>query len=377
MKWSFRIFEFNGTQVRVHVTFLLLLGWFGFSFLSTEGLEAAMSATVFILALFTCVVLHEFGHATAARYYGIRTPDITLLPIGGVARLERIPRNPFQELVIAIAGPLVNVFIAAALVLILGKLPGNLWATDIGNPAMIPMNLLKINLMLVLFNLVPAFPMDGGRMFRAVLAMFMGYAEATRIAASVGQMLAMMGGLLGIFTGSIFLILIAIFIFMGAGQEAAMVRLQDATDGLSVSDAMITDFRTLPLNATLQDAVDALIAGSQHDSPVIGNDGLYAGMLVRKDLIAALAEHGRTHPIRVIARETPPSVRIDTRLTEAFEVLNESPCPTLPVMERDGVNLAGILTTENVGEMIMVQSALSARRQSRGKAADTGEPAAA
>ncbi len=366
MKWSFRLCEINGTQVRVHLTFLLLLAWFGVSFFASAGPIAALSSIAFILLLFTCVVLHEFGHATAARSFGIRTPDITLLPIGGVARLESIPRKPHQELIVAIAGPLVNVFIASALLLILGRLPEGLVLADLGAPANIPMNLLKINFMLVLFNLVPAFPMDGGRMFRAILAMFMGYTGATRAAASLGQILAIFGGLLGIVSGNLFLVLIAIFIFMGAGSEAAFVRLHEATSGLSVSDAMITNFRSLPAGATLQDAVDALIAGSQHDFPVIGPDGAIEGILLRADLIAGLARHGPAHPVSSVLTSAPPSLRVNASLDEAFEILNASASSTLPVVEADGTTLAGIITTENVGEMIMVQSALASRRPNRG-----------
>ena len=374
MKWSFRICEIRGTQVRVHLTFFILPALIGFGLLTSEGPLAALTGVAFILALFTCVVLHEFGHATAAKYYGIRTPDITLLPIGGVARLERIPRKPFQELVIAISGPLVNVFIAAMLILILRQFPGSLWIDDIGNPGLIPMNLLKINLMLIVFNLVPAFPMDGGRMLRAILAMFMDYDRATQTAVSLGQMLAIIGGLFGLLNAHLFLVIIAIFIFMAGGQEAAFSRIREATKGLSVSDAMITKFRTLPAHASLNDAVDALIAGSQHDLPILDETGKVEGVLLRKDLIAALAEHGRTHPIRDIVKEKPPSVSLDYSLEAAFEILSASPCPTLPVMDSSGENLVGILTAENVGEMIMVQSALSSRKKTKGK---SGEPTVA
>ncbi len=378
MKWSFRICEINGTQVRVHVTFFLLLAWFGLSFFFSEGAASAFFGVLFILVLFACVVLHEFGHATAARYFGIRTPDITLLPIGGVARLERMPRKPHQELIIAIAGPLVNVFIASVLLLVLGGMPPiDPAVMRLGDPSQFLPNLLRINIMLVLFNLVPAFPMDGGRMFRAVLAMGLGYARATQVAASVGQLMAILFGVVGILTPSPILLLIAVFIFMAAGQEAAMVKIQDATEGLPVTSAMITEFRTLRVDARLQDAVEALLHGSQHDFPVLDARGDLVGILTRKDLIPALSEHGKSHPIKGLVKESPPLLDIGCSLSKAFEILSSSPCPTLPVMESDGKTVAGILTAENVGEMIMIQSALTARRKSRPGAPDAKEPAPA
>ncbi|MEA2735218.1 MAG: hypothetical protein QOE14_1669, partial [Humisphaera sp.] len=247
MSWSFRIARIAGIEVRIHFTFILLLLWIAASHYSRGGPPEAIRGVVFVCLLFLCVLLHEFGHAVAAARYGIKTPDITLLPIGGVARLQRMPDKPWQEFIVAIAGPLVNVVIAAALMLGLGmagRFDGNL---QLDNPH-VPMllQLRNVNIMLVLFNLLPAFPMDGGRILRALLATRMPYGRATNIAASVGQFMAFLFGFWGLMVGNPLLIFIALFVYMGAGQEAAAAQMRDVARHAAVADAMIRDFRTLP-----------------------------------------------------------------------------------------------------------------------------------
>ena len=214
--------------MRIHLTFLLFLVWIWFSYYQIAGFAGAVQGVLFILALFACVLLHEFGHAFAARGFGIETPDITLLPIGGVARLSRIPEKPWQELVVAIAGPLVNVVIAAALISVIHGSAALEQLEYLESPRIeLLAKLASVNVMLVLFNLIPAFPMDGGRVLRALLAMAMPYAQATQIAAWIGQGLAVVFGIFGLF-GNPWLIFIAFFIFAGAQQEAAMARSKGA-----------------------------------------------------------------------------------------------------------------------------------------------------
>lgn len=226
MRSSLKVASIFGIEVRIHVTFLLFLVWIWFSYYQVGGVTGAVQGVLFILALFFCVLLHEFGHAFAARAFGIQTPDITLLPIGGVARLNRIPDKPWQELIVAIAGPLVNVFIAAVLILVVRKSAALDQLEYLESPRIeLLAKLASINVMLVLFNLIPAFPMDGGRVLRALLAMAMPYARATQIAAWIGQGLAVVFGIFGIF-GNPMLIFIAFFIFAGAQQEAAMARVK-------------------------------------------------------------------------------------------------------------------------------------------------------
>jgi len=210
--------------VRIHITFLLFLAWIWFSYYQVAGVDGAIQGVIFILILFACVLLHEFGHAFAARAFGIRTPDITLLAIGGVARLTRIPDKPWQELVVAIAGPLVNVVIAAVLIFVI-RVSADLQPLEhLESPRFeLLAKVASLNVMLVLFNLIPAFPMDGGRVLRSLLAMAMPYVRATQIAAWIGQGLAIVFAIYGFF-GDPILIFIAFFIFVGAQQEVTMAR---------------------------------------------------------------------------------------------------------------------------------------------------------
>ena len=191
MRWSIKIARIAGIDVRIHITFLLFLAWIGFTYYQVGGSAAAIDGVLFILALFGCVLLHEFGHALAARGFGIRTPDITLLPIGGVARIQRMPDRPWQELVVAIAGPLVNVVIAAVLIFVMGRRAEFQYLEHLEQPGVEMLaKLASVNISLVLFNLIPAFPMDGGRALRALLSFWMDRITATMVAARLGQFLA-------------------------------------------------------------------------------------------------------------------------------------------------------------------------------------------
>ncbi|WP_395741665.1 site-2 protease family protein [Prosthecobacter sp.] len=361
MKWSFRLFTLAGTEVRVHATFLLLLMFVASqSYLSGQGASGAVGSMVFIITMFACVVLHEFGHVLAARGYGIRTPDITLLPIGGVARLERMPRKPSEEFVVAISGPLVNVIIASVIYLGVGINavfhPGY---NFLGAGGFFE-KLMMWNILMVVFNLIPAFPMDGGRVLRAIFASFMEYTVATRRAATIGQGIAMMVTLYMLLNHTLqpMILLICFFIFMAAGQEAASVMQQEATRNLRVRDAMLTDFRSLPPDAALRDGVELLLAGTQQDFPVLDTHGGMQGMLTRHDLISALAEKGPGQTVVEVMRPCPSSTEPASELTQALEVLNASNCPALPVLDPADGRLIGLLTNENIGEALMVRAAL-------------------
>jgi stage IV sporulation protein FB len=365
MKWSYRIFTFAGTEVRIHVTFFLLLLFVASQgLMSGQGAGVALESMLFIVTMFTCVVLHEFGHVLAARGYGIRTPDITLLPIGGVARLERMPRKPSQEFVVAICGPLVNVIIAAAIYLVLGINAEFNPGYDFLKTGNFFEKLMVWNVFMVLFNLVPAFPMDGGRVLRSLLAMFLDYGQATRLAATIGQGIAMLVAISMLLTSTFhpMLLLICFFIFMAAGQEAASVTQQEATRDLRVKDAMLTDFRTLPPHAKLRDGVELLLAGVQQDFPVLNLQGGMQGMLSRRDLISMLAEKGPDHPVIDVMQPCPASTQPAADLTEALDALGASDCPALPVIDPLNGELIGLLTAENIGETLMVRAALMKAR---------------
>src|SRR5437870_2448726 len=336
MRWSIKIARISGIEVRIHVTFLLFLAWIGFTYYQVGGSAAAAEGVLFILALFGCVLLHEFGHALAARAFGIRTPDITLLPIGGVARLQRMPDKPWQELAVAVAGPLVNVVIAAVLIFVLGRRAEFQSLQHLEQPGIEMLaKLASVNISLVLFNLIPAFPMDGGRVLRSLLAMAMSYSRATQVAAWIGQALAFVFGFIGLFTNPM-LIFIAFFMFLGAQQEAAMAQMKDLALNLPVSDAMVTHMLRLPQQATLDDAVEALLRTSQHEFPVVDEADRLLGVLTRDDMIAALKRRGPATPVVDVMRRDLPAIRSNDPLDEAFRLMQESAFPALPVADRHG-----------------------------------------
>lgn len=359
MSWSLPVFRLAGIQLRIHITFLLLIAWLAFGYYAQGGSAVAASRVIFVLLLFLCVVLHEFGHAFAAKAFGINTRDITLLPIGGVARLERMPEEPVQELIIAVAGPLVNVVIALGL-FVVGGAQALFNRSTVEGGGLIA-QLLTINIMLVLFNLLPAFPMDGGRVLRALLATRMSYARATQVAATVGQGFAFIFGFLGLFGPNPFLLFIALFVYIGASQEAALAQMKDVSRRFPVSSAMVREFRTLPENATLEEAVDALLATSQHDFPVVDETGSVAGLLTRHDLIAALRKNDPGLRVGDVMRRDIPTVTTGTRFEDAFRIMQECNCPAVPVLDRMK-RLVGLLTPENVTELMMVHSAMPQRR---------------
>ncbi|TLY32214.1 MAG: site-2 protease family protein [Ignavibacteria bacterium] len=355
MRWSIKIARIAGTEIRIHVTFLLFLAWIGFTYYQVAGIDAATAGVVFILALFGCVLLHELGHAIAARAFGIRTPDITLLPIGGVARLQRMPDKPWQELIVAIAGPMVNFVIAAVLVFILGRRADFEHLQQLNQPGITILDkLASINISLALFNLLPAFPMDGGRVLRSLLAMTMNYTRATQIAAGIGQALAFLFGFIGLFTNPM-LVFIALFIYLGAQQESIMAQMKDLSMTLRVSDAMLTDVLTLPWRATLDEAVEMLLRTSQHEFPVLNDAGRVLGVLTRDDMIAALKRHGPATPVTDIMHRNLPAVGAHDRFDEAYRLMQAHDSPVLPVVDRHG-RLLGLVTTENVGETMFMHS---------------------
>ena len=355
MRWSIKIARIAGIEVRIHITFLLFLAWIGFTYYKVGGPAAATEGVLFILALVGCVLLHEFGHALAARAFGIHTPDITLLPIGGVPRLQRMPAQPWQELVVAIAGPLVNVVIAVVLIFVLGRHAQFEHLEYLQRPGVEMLaKLASVNISLVLFNLIPAFPMDGGRVLRSLLAMAMSYSRATQVAAWIGQALAFVFGFIGLFTNPM-LIFIAFFIFLGAQQEAAMAQMKDLALNLPVSDAMVTHMLRLPQQATLDDAVEALLRTSQHEFPVVDEADRLLGVLTRDDMIAALKRRGPATPVVDLMHRNLPVVGPHEPFDAAFRLMQESASPALPVVDRLG-RLLGLITPENVGEMMLVNS---------------------
>ncbi len=354
MPWSITVGRFGDTAVKIHITFVLFLAWIAFSAWANEGVEAALDSTVFIVLLFLCVVLHEFGHILAARRYGIRSPEVTLLPIGGVASMPRLPSDPRQELVVALAGPAVNLIIAAALAAALGSLRP-LDFEQIENPHLSLIGrLAAANLFLAVFNLIPAFPMDGGRVLHALLAMRIGGPLATEVAAKVGQAFAIGLGFLGLF-GNPLLIFIAVFIYIVAAGEARMSAAQQALKGLTVGEAMETRFTPIFIDATLDQAVDALLAAAQNEFPVVDAFRKPIGLLTREDILAAVGKHGRDEPASVVMRVGVDSVRPKTPVESVFERLQDPKAAALYVTDADGA-IVGLLTRQALAEVVLIRS---------------------
>ncbi len=361
MTRSFRIGKIAGVDLKVHWTFsLLIFGVFGYYLLSGNTIAESLFGLGLILSVFVCVVLHEFGHALTARRYEVSTRDITLYPIGGVARLQEIPEEPRKEFWISVAGPAVNVVIAGVLFLgitFFGKFPS---MQEMMEPAgHFAAKLMWFNIVLVGFNMLPAFPMDGGRVLRAILAMRTDYMQATQVAAAIGQGMAILFGFLGIVTFNPILLFIALFVYVGAQQEARMTMIRVAVEGVPVRQAMVTRFETLKPSSTVSDAVEKLLAGSQQEFPVV-DDGKLTGLLTRKTLVQALSENGLDTRVSDIMQESCAVVQETEMLENVFRQMQEEKCSALPVMSGD--KLVGILTLENVGELMMINSAMTSSK---------------
>ena len=347
MRWSYTIGRIAGTEVKVHLTFLLLLVVVAYSGYQDAGLPAALGDLLFFLSFFLCILLHEFGHIAMAGRFGVRTPDVILLPIGGVARLERIPEEPRQELLIALAGPAVTgvlILLLLSGVLLTGGAP--MFPDDLGGKVPFFVRLMAVNVMVLGFNLVPAFPLDGGRVLRALLARRLGLARATRIAGAIGQVFAVALGIWGIMQQQPLMTLVALFIFLGAGTESRAMATRTAGRGLQVSQMMVTDFRSVPVHTTLRQAADLLLASGQHEFPVVDNLGRTEGMLTRDGLIRGLSELGPGATVAEAMAPAAPTVPPTLGVPEALDRLRASGLPALPVVDAGGA-LVGLLTLDD------------------------------
>ena len=355
LRWSWKLVTVAGIDVYVHGTFLLLIAFVAFGDLAAgQGVAAMVRGTLLVLAVFTTVVLHELGHALTARRFGLGTRDITLLPIGGVARLERLPDEPAQQLLVALAGPAVSLSIALVLFGLVRLLDGPVGIESVrhGSGPFLT-QLMWINVSLAMFNLLPGYPMDGGRILRAVLAMRMASERATQIAAGVGQGVAVIFGLVGLFV-SPFLVVIAVFVWLGAQAERSLSTMKVALAGLSVRHGMITDFRTLSAADPLSRAVELTLAGFQQDFPVMDGARL-AGVLTYGDLLKGLAERGRDLPVQQAMRTEVETARRSDGLDGALTRMQQGGSRVLMVVENEKV--VGLLTVGNIGELLALEAA--------------------
>lgn len=361
MKNSIKIGSVAQISIFVHWTFaLLVIGLFAFYLIQGNTLASAVVGVGLVLAVFACVVLHELGHALTALHFGVPTRDITIYPIGGVARLQRIPEEPFKEFWIALAGPAVNVVIAGLIFVWLLVTGGTLSLMALMDPGdNLLTALMWLNAVLVGFNLLPAFPMDGGRVLRALLATRMEYTRATEIAANIGQGMAVLFGLLGLLGWNPILIFIALFVYVGAKQEARQALMRSLTRGIPVREAMVTRFHVLSPDDQLNVAIDELLAGAEQDFPVV-EGGRVKGMLTRQEMMRALSERGREVRVGdIIDTQRCFTIEDTAMLDEAFVQMQATDCSAVPVMRRG--EIVGLLTLENVGELMMISSALRQR----------------
>ena len=358
MRGSLTVATIFGTKVRVHFTFTLLLAWVGAIHFGQGGWAGAIAGIAFILALFACVVAHEFGHILTARRYGIITRDMILLPIGGLARLEHIPRIPQQELRVALAGPMVNLVIASVFLILIGGFPESGWQSLLDPDSGFFDRLALANLLIAAFNLMPAFPMDGGRVLRALLAFRIDYSEATRIAANIGQGIAFAFGLLGLLGGNPLLMFIALFVYLGAGAEAMMGRLQHAAEGYRAEAAVVTCLEQLTPDQRIADAADMLIRTTQKELPVVDGAGRFRGLITADELVKALHNHGSEAIIGDLMRTDISTVAIDAPLADCLAGIQESGKPAVVVADPDG-RFIGLITMDNLTEFMQLRSAIS------------------
>jgi Zn-dependent protease/CBS domain-containing protein len=364
--WSLRIATVSGIPIRLHFTFLLILIWF-----AIWGLRMGSAGIVIsVVGLFLCVALHELGHSLVAQRFGYKVRDITLYPIGGVASIEGTPR-PRHELFIALAGPAVNIVIAAVLygiLALMGTLQGLFVPSHLlENPLFF---LYAANLMLVAFNMIPAFPMDGGRVLRAILGLRLGTYRATQVAATIGQLVAVLMGLVGLgviripdFSPNIMLVIIALFVFFGAAQERNLEETREVVEDAPVGAAMVREFQTLAVGDTLRRAAEMLLATTQQDFPVVHGDEV-AGVLSRGQLLRALAKEGDGAYVAGAMTRDVLFAHPNDPLEEFM--LRPDGVQRAPVLVRDEADhLVGMLTQENLMEFLTLRQIARAREEAQ------------
>jgi Zn-dependent protease/CBS domain-containing protein len=357
MGGAFKIGRFSGIEVRVHWTFFLLLTFFAFvGYQASGSAVGALTATLTIVALFLCVLLHEFGHSLVAQRLGIEIHSITLLPVGGVSNLETLPEKPADEVKISVVGPLVSVVLALIFFgvgLLFGavpRVPTDLFA-GFGSVGQFFFYLGYLNTVLAVFNLLPAFPLDGGRILRGLLATRLGAVRATDVSSTIGQIFAAAFFLIGLLSSNLLLALVAVFVFFGASGESQMVRQRETTRGLSVSDVMGTKphTETVTPSHSFGQVLDSVIHGYQEDFPVVDENGKLIGMITREEIMAAAHSPKRYQSVRELMKTNVSTISSEADLFEdALPTLQQSALRALPVTEKG--ELVGMLTIEDVGQ---------------------------
>lgn len=353
MGGSFEIGRIFGIPVRVHWLFLILVAMFGFMGLLNGGLVPALMSVVYIVALFGCVLVHELAHSLVGRRFGVKVESITLLPIGGVAAMEEMPRKPSEEFMMAIVGPVTSLAIGAGIGAIIYLTEGAAGLHRRFDPVTgsLLSGLMWTNFVIAGFNLLPAFPMDGGRVLRAVLAHYMGQVRATRIAANLGQAVAVLLGLGGLLVlHNLWLVVIAVFIYIGAGQESKQVQLQAFLDNITARQAMVSRFDTIDRNQPLRIALAYATQGYQHDFPVVEGDTI-VGIVTRQDLLNGLHALGPDHVVGEVMTTNVCQASPDSTLNDLYRSVAQGGCGIVLVRDRD--RIIGLVTPESVRDHMM------------------------
>lgn len=374
---SLKIARLWGINIQVHWSFTLILFYGAFLYGSggNNMLIGAVYGVVMILLLFVCVVLHELGHAITAKYFGVNVPHITLLPIGGVAQLERMPRKPTHEFLIAIAGPAVNIALALLLLpvallavtlsmrtgAIYASIPALMRAVQSMSLTGLLLSLAGMNVLLAVFNLLPAFPMDGGRILRALLALRIRYVRATRIAVLVGRAMAVLFAIWGISGGGVFLLLIAFFVYVGGRGELEAVEGRYILKDFSARQAVNKDAHVLYTSEPISRAVDYIMKSYQGDFPVYDLGNNLVGVLTRPRLVATLRGQGQSGRIVdvMIPRAMVPVTTADATLADAWEEMMAAGSRVIVVQDQD--QFLGLITLDDIGELIQVMGAAKER----------------
>ncbi|NOK64204.1 MAG: hypothetical protein GFH27_549323n57 [Chloroflexi bacterium AL-W] len=369
MSWSFRIGQIAGIDIKVHLTFFLILAFGAFQFGSQFGVPGALFGVLVMILLFVCVVLHELGHSIVAQRFGIPVREILLLPLGGVALLTRTPSKPMHELLIALAGPLVNVVIAAILFVVLGFKVALLGFDSLTTSLRLEPDLgslliwlLYANVMLVVFNMIPAFPLDGGRVLRAVLEMFMTHRRATQIASRTGQVFAVLMAVFAIFIGNILLILVAAFIFFGAGQENAQTQARTVLTTLRIDDAYNKHALTLTIGDRVSKVVDYILTSYQPDFAVMQGQQLI-GIVTRNDVLRSLSSNTQDLYVTSIMRREIVRVNCGDSLDEVRQKMAESNVRVVAVYE--GEQYLGLVSAEDISEAFAVITFINQQNRAR------------
>lgn len=374
MRGSFKIFTWLGVPVFLHWTFGLIF-FFILWHANGSGLNTVETVwlTGLFMVLFLCVLLHEYGHALAARRYGVKTRDIVLMPIGGVARLEKMPEKPIQEFVVAIAGPAVNVLIAVLLFAGVGLLAeGDLWEmlafavqSDIGeeiftdsgdiiSPALhFTLKLAFINILLVVFNMIPAFPMDGGRVFRSLLSMWIGRPRATKIASWLGQAIALLLVISGIWRGDLILSLLGIFVILAARSENDSVQTEALLSRFKASDAMRPGFTRLRSNDWMLSAIETMRRGLERHFLVFDLNDQLVGMLEHTDIVRAMRKPDVTAEIGQYAHRAE-LVHLNESLMKVSYLIRQRGCGIVGVADETG-HLLGVIDEAGLAHFIRLE----------------------